>query len=149
MARVSRGDGRGPAGRNPWLVLLRKAGWAPLVAIALHWVVAFLGVRDAADNLVHFSGGAAIAYFAWHACRVFAPWIGALRAAASYAAAFTVTCTAAVFVEIVEFGSDQFLGTRVQHDLHETMLDLVFGVAGGCAALLVIALRSRREPSQT
>jgi hypothetical protein len=130
---------------NPSLTLLRKAGWAPLGAIALHWVVSVLGVREAADNLVHFCGGAAIAFFAWHACRAFAPWIGMVRPAAWHAAAFMVACTAAVFVEIFEFGSDQLLGTKVQHSLFETMMDLVSGVAGGIAALVAVAVLCRGD----
>lgn len=124
--------------------LLRRAGWAPLAAIALHWVLGWFGVRREFDHLVHFGGGAGFAYFAWHACAAFAPELGSLRPLARHAFVFAATCTAALFVEFVEFASDQLLATHVQRGMSETMFDMLASVVGGIAVLALFALGSRR-----
>ncbi len=53
----------------------------------------------------------------------------------------------AVAWEAIEFASDQLFGTRLQaHDLFDTMIDLLYGLAGGLiiAVLLVLHLKGKR-----
>jgi len=116
--------------------------------LLLHWVVVWADVREQADHLVHGSGGAAAAFFALRWCQVFGPLLGATLAWTHQLAAFCAACTAGLFVELVEFASDEFLGTRVQTSIRETMLDLVSDVVGALVALLLLALlpdNSRRR----
>ena len=73
---------------------------------------------------------------------------------ARYVLAFTAACTVAVFWEFGEFASDLVLGTHIQHDVAETLWDLVFGAGGAAIALCVItifeAIRPRySKPNQT
>jgi hypothetical protein len=123
-----------------WLLrVLVNPGWAPLAVVGLHVALAEYGLTRRFDHLLHFLGGAAIAYFF---CRVlllpshrfrFPNWM-------PYLLAFTCACTVALFWEFFEFASDQFLGTTVQQGLLETMLDLCFGVIGAAISLLIVAL---------
>ncbi len=130
--------------RAPWIAVLRRAAWAPIGTLLLHRVVVWTGVREQADHLVHGCGGAAAAYCAFVWCRVFGPRLGAVVAWTHYLAAFCVACTAGLFVELIEFAADVWLGTHVQTSIRETMLDLVSDVVGAVAALLLVAFGSRR-----
>ena len=118
--------------------MLLEPGWAPFSVIALHLVFAEYGLTERFDHLLHFLGGAAITYFLYQVMKLgsFLPdgyrWM-------NYVCAFTTGCTVAVFWEFAEFASDVFRQTSVQQSLQETMLDLVFGVLGAIAALLVVS----------
>jgi hypothetical protein len=50
---------------------------------------------------------------------------------------FGLTTTIAVLWEIGEFLSDVFLGTNIQHDVANTMRDLILGMAGGFSLLCI------------
>lgn len=128
-----------------WSKVLRRAAWAPIGVLLLHRVVVWTGVREQADHLVHGCGGAAAAYFALVWCRVFALRLGEVASWVHHLAAFCVACTAGLFVELVEFASDVWLGTHVQSSIRETMLDLVSDVVGAVAALLLVAIWPRRD----
>ena len=45
--------------------------------------------------------------------------------------------------EIAEFASDQLIGTVSQHDLADTMSDVVAGTLGGLAARVTLVLARR------
>lgn len=126
--------------------LLRRAAWAPIAAVLIQQGTLWFGVRRDADALVHFCGGAAAAFFLLRASQIFAERLGITRRGTHGLVAFAGACTAAVVCEIVEFASDQWLGSHAQESLHETMLDLVFGVTGAAIALVVVmTLDSRRR----
>ena len=105
----------------------------------MHLAFAEYGLTQRYDHLLHFLGGASIAYFL---LGLFASlpslftssprWVHCLLA-------FTSSCTVAVFWEFAEFASDRFMGTSIQQSVSETVLDLAFGVAGAFSTLLVIA----------
>ena len=130
-----------------WLLrLLLNPGWAPLAVVVLHLVLAGYGLTQRLDHLLHFLGGASIAYF-------FLGLFASLPAARSpswvlYLLTFAWACTIAVFWEFAEFASDQFRGTAIQQSVPETMLDLLFGVLGALTTLagagLLSLLRGRR-----
>ena len=121
-----------------FLRILIDPGWAPFSVVLFHVVLAEFGLTHRFDHLLHFLGGAAIAYFFFRFLALLAliptthPWL-------IYAATFTSSCTAALFWEFVEFASDVFLHTNVQQSLSETMLDLLFGVLGALSSLTLIA----------
>jgi hypothetical protein len=132
-----------PSLRSALTEIVRRAAWAPLAVLVVHAAAAWLGWRREADNLVHFLGGAAAAYFTLRCLEILGPLLGAMRRGTRLAVAFFGACTAAVFCELVEFASDSWLGTEVQQSLRETMLDLVAGVAGAAVTLVAIVVGRR------
>jgi len=84
------------------------------------------------DIPMHIAGGFAIAYF----------FSGSLRALEEYKLlhplehlledilVFTLTCTAAIFWEFLEYISDHWIKTHAQPGLEDTLLDLLMGIAG-------------------
>lgn len=130
--------------------VLVNPGWAPLGVVLAHLVLAELGLTDRFDRVLHFAGGAAIAYFALGlAVRARGRFVKA-PLWFLYLFAFTATCTVAVFWEFAEFASDRFMGTAVQRGLEGTILDLIYGVLGALGCLVVsVAFRklsTRRAP---
>lgn len=121
------------------LRLLLNPGWAPLAVVLLHVVLAEFGLTHRFDHLLHFLGGASVAYFLHGILLWFGPRVGLGPQWISYLVAFTGACTVAVFWEFGEAASDHWLGTHVQQSLIETMLDLFCGVLG---AMLITALRA-------
>lgn len=124
-----------------WLIrLLVNPGWAPLGVVALFLILAGWGLTHRYDHLLHFLGGASIAYFVVGLSAslptLFARtprWIVLLLV-------FTSSCTVAVFWEFAEFSLDRFWGTSTQLSLSETILDLALGVAGALTTLVMIAV---------
>ncbi|MCS7337175.1 MAG: hypothetical protein NZ739_02920 [Verrucomicrobiae bacterium] len=121
-----------------WWVLA-SVGWAPLGVVALHLVLAEFGLTERFDAMLHFWGGAAVAYFVFGLV-VRSPGLAPkIQGPFSYLFAFTCACTAAVFWEFAEFALDRFEGTAIQGGLVETMLDLLHGVSGALVAALGMA----------
>lgn len=122
------------------LQLLRKAAWAPISVLIFHAVIAETPHRQACDFVMHFSGGAAIAYFFFVALGEFQSWFGAPTLLGRLLFAFTMACTVGVFWELGEQFSDTFLGSHIQKSLAETQSDLLANTAGAVSALVVIFL---------
>jgi len=60
---------------------------------------------------------------------------------------FTLACTAGVFWEFAEVGSDTFLHTHIQRSVDEAMRDLIADASGAALMLLGIHFwRKRRNP---
>lgn len=127
------------AGR--WVLgVLVNPGWAPLGVVILHLLLAEFGLTERFDRLLHFLGGAAIAYFVFGLINR-APGLAAgIPSWFLYLFAFTAVCTVATFWEFGEFASDQFMGTAIQRGLTETIRDLFYGVLGALACLVITAL---------
>lgn len=122
------------------LQLLRKAAWAPISVLIFHAIIAETPYRQASDFVMHFSGGAAIAYFFFVALGEFQSWLGAPTLLGRLLFSFTMACTVGVFWEIGEQFSDTFLGSHIQKSLPETMSDLLANTTGAVSALMVIYL---------
>jgi hypothetical protein len=120
--------------------LLRRAGWAPILVFVLHAMVARTPLRQPLDFWIHFLGGAAIAYFLFHAQHHFQRLLGVPTSFGRYLFAFALACTTGVFWEFGELFSDTFLHTHIQKSLHETMSDLMADAAGAIASLLFVSL---------
>ena len=123
--------------------IFRIGGWAPLLVFFIHEAGAnIFNVYNhwpAFDVPMHFFGGLAIAFF-------FSRLFQTLPRELPYNQRVVVlemililslTATAAVFWEFLEFGMDQTLGTNVQVSLANTMKDMALGIAGGCLYILL------------
>lgn len=122
------------------LRLLVNPGWAPLGVVVMHLAFAEYGWTQRFDHLLHFLGGASVAYFLFGSFALLPSLIASSPRWVRYLLAFTSSCTVAVFWEFAEFASDRFMGTSIQQSLSETVLDLVFGAVGAFSTLLVIAV---------
>jgi hypothetical protein len=131
-----------------WLLrLLVNPGWAPLGVVVMHLAFAHYGLTHRFDHLLHFVGGASIAYFLFGLLASLPSPFASIPSWAQYLLVFTTSCTVAVFWEFAEFASDRFLGTSVQQSVTETMLDLTFGVVGASTTLVVKAVFRRLSKS--
>jgi hypothetical protein len=132
-----------------FLRLLRRAAWAPIAVLIFHAIVAETPYRKALDFTMHFSGGAAIAYFSFVALHEFRSLLGMPTAFGRYLFSFALTCTVGMFWEIGEYFSDVFLSTHIQKELTNTMSDLIADAAGALSALaLVFLIRRFKKPDR-
>ena len=111
--------------------------------LVLHEFIPKRTWRDQLDFCLHFSGGASIAFFMYHALGTFERVVGDLTRAGRNLFGYTLACTTGVFWEFGELLSDTFLGTRIQRSLRETMSDLVADATGAALALILIQLASK------
>jgi len=124
---------------------IRNTGiWAPITVLILHQVLHSKEWHDPIDWFNHFSGGLSFSYFTWKSLPYITRWSGPLTPLGRLATAFLSGCTAALLWEIGEFLSDTFLHTRIQHDVRETMTDIVNGLLGTSATVLVLLLLNPR-----
>jgi hypothetical protein len=56
--------------------LSRQAAWAPILVLLIHQIVLRTPWRRELDFWMHFSGGLAAAYLAWHGLVCFEKWLG-------------------------------------------------------------------------
>ena len=130
-------------------MLLLRAGWAPAAVLLAHQLISRSAYRQSLDFAIHFSGGMAIAFFAYHALGCFAPLVGDLRAVARYLFSFALACTVGLFWEFGELFSDVVLRTHIQRTIRETMRDLIAATTGALLALsLVFAWQLLRRRSR-
>ena len=132
---------------TPFLRLMLRAAWAPLLVLALHQSVLRTPWRQPLDFAMHYSGGVAISFFLWHALDCFAHWFGALTAFARYLFTFALACTVGLFWEFAELFSDVVYHTHIQHSVHETMRDLIADATGALTTLTgVFIVRCVHKP---
>ena len=122
-----------------WQVAIRAA-WAPLLVIVFRWIAIELHIRKQLDHVIHFSGGLAICYFIYRCLDIGSFYVGDLRTWVRYFLTFTASCTVALFWEFAELASDLFLGTHIQHNVLETLWDLVYGTLGATVTLTLILI---------
>jgi len=120
---------------RPLLRLLLRAGWAPLVVLLFHQWLLHTPYRQQLDFVMHYSGGVAIAFFLWHALDCFAHWFGKLTPFARYLFTFALACTVGLFWEFAELYSDVVYGSHIQHNVRETMRDLIADATGALTTL--------------
>ena len=125
--------------------LLMRAGWAPVLVLVMHAVVVRTPWRTPLDFWMHFSGGAAIAFFWFHAIDCFGALLGRVTALGRFLFSFSLACTVGVFWEFGELFSDVFLGTVIQKSINETMSDLIADAAGAVVSLGVVYAIGRRS----
>ncbi len=131
--------------RENVLGLLRRAAWAPAAVIIFHAIVASTPYRQALDFPVHFLGGAAAAYFFYHAFGFAGDLLGKPTRLGRFVFAYALACTVGVFWEIAEFAAGLWLGANIQLTMAETMWDLVADVSGALLALALVRVFGRAE----
>ena len=116
-----------------------KALWAPPLVYILHSLAAdWLGHEPYVDPMMHFSGGAAIAFF-------FLQSAECCRRSISNQWVFGLTLLVAIAWEIMEYSLSVYHGWSMSWDLANSLRDLFLGM---CGAALIIFLNTRKKRSQ-
>jgi len=123
--------------------VLLQALWAPASILMLSVVVARLARADGLWSLLHFLGGAAVAFFYCRLAGIALPMTVAWR----YLFAFALACTTALGWELAEFAIDQVAGTSLQEGRVDTMSDLMLSVCGAALFLAFAAITSWKAPA--
>lgn len=126
------------------LMWARKAAWAPVVVLVVHRIVGKTPWRQDLDFAMHFSGGMAAAYGAWHALSCFERWLGSLTLIGRLLFSFALACVVGLFWEFAELASDVFRGTHIQHSVRETMRDLIADACGAVVTLSLVSWTARK-----
>lgn len=114
-----------------------RAAWAPIAVVLVQQIVArFYDI----DWLMHFFGGAAMAFFFYQGLLLWESSIGRLLPIVRHLLAFGLTCGVVIAWELTEFTSDRLFETRFQASIPETMGDQLSGVIGAIFILGCIAL---------
>ena len=120
------------------LRVMKDAAWAPISVFVLHVVFArIFGHEPYVDPVIHFLGGAAIAFFFWCCVEAAPGLVGAPTRLAINALVIGLATLAAVLWELGELMSDILLGTNIQHSAPNTRRDLSLGVAGAVVFVIV------------
>ena len=126
--------------------LIALGAWAPVLVFAVHLVLA--GVFDAyhrwhpIDIPMHLTGGMAIAFFISRSVRALLASIDRrILAPLEMVLVVSLTASAAVCWEFMEFGFDRVTGSNVQPGLANTIQDMALGIVG---AFVVVAFRMRQ-----
>ena len=123
--------------------MLREALWAPAAIVVLNVIVAGLPQADGLWSLLHFVGGAAVAFFYYKLAGIAVPMVTAWR----YLFAFALACATALAWELGEFALDQTFGTTLQEGRVDTISDLMLSVCGAALFLAFAAITSWRAPA--
>jgi len=123
----------------------RQTAWAPVLVLLIHQIVLRTPWRRELDFWMHFSGGLAAAYLAWHGLVCFERWLGRVTHAGRCLFSFGLACTIGVFWEFAELASDVFRGTHIQHSIHETMRDLIADACGATLTLILTDSFARKQ----
>jgi hypothetical protein len=122
--------------------VLGVGGWAPLLVFATHVVAAeVIDVYSGWPRLdvpMHVAGGVAIAYFL-SGCFQALPHDRIRRSLMIVLEALLIaslTTTAAVVWELIEFAVDAITGSNLQVSLTNTMQDLALGMLGAAAVVV-------------
>ncbi len=129
--------------------MTRRALWLPASVFVVHVVASrfFLAYEffPRLDIPMHLLGGVAIGFL----------WYVALETASArrlvrrpervvrMVLLFSLVCAAAVFWEFAEWVSDHTIGTHAQQGLEDTLKDMLLGIIGGVAFLVVAEGRTR------
>lgn len=120
----------------------RQAAWAP-------WLVFFSAAAMTAsgayashpelDMPTHFVGGIAITYFFSVSISRSEDLVGPIPTAIQRVLAISLTSTASIVWEFMEFLVDVNLGTRMNNGVSDTLCDFLFGLLG---AIFLVLLES-------
>ena len=126
--------------------MFRVGGWAPLLVFGVHVVLSRVFnayvVFPPTDIPMHFAGGVAMAIFISGCFQALPREVvrSSRIVVLELVLVGSLTTTAAVLWEFVEFACDQAFGSNIQRGLGNTMQDMGLGIAG---AVVVMAVRLR------
>jgi hypothetical protein len=116
-----------------------KALWAPALVYFLHSLAAdWLGHEPYVDPVMHFSGGAAIAFFFWRSAEC-------IPRSISTRWVFGLTALVAIAWEIAEYLLSLSNGWAMFWSPANALRDVVLGMSG---AVLIIFLYTNSKPRQ-
>jgi hypothetical protein len=129
--------------------ILRIGGWVPLLVFTIHLflsgVVHVYDMWPPFDIPMHFAGGLAIALFVSRCFQTLPREDVRIRKSRVVLLELvligSLTATAAVCWEFMEFTGDRLFGSNVQLGLANTMQDMAMGILG---AMVVMLVRSRQ-----
>ena len=120
-----------------------KALWAPPLVFILHSLAARrYGHEPYVDPIIHFAGGAAVAWLFWQSACCLRRYLGNPPVLRLALLAFGMATLTAVGWEFMEYGLSVSKGYAENWDLLNSLRDLVLGM-GGAALVLGIATRGR------
>lgn len=129
-----------------WKVF-KAGGWFPSLVFVSHLILKYIiqiyRYWPHADMPLHFFGGMSIAFFVSGSYQILRHE-GAKRSRVvllELVLIVSLTATAAVFWEFMEFASDHFFATNLQGSLLNTMMDLIMGMLGATIILTVRAIQ--------
>jgi hypothetical protein len=116
-----------------------KALWAPALVFILHAMTAeWLGHEPYVDPVIHFSGGAAIAFFFWRSAEC-------CQRSISNQWVFGLTTLVAIAWEVMEYLILIYHGWAMAWDPANSLRDLALGM---CGAALIIFLKIKNKRRQ-
>lgn len=122
---------------SKWFV---RAAWAP-VAVVL--VQQLFSRSNETDLLMHFFGGAAMAFFFYQGTLVFDSLLGRPLPILRHLLVLGLICGVVIAWELLELTSDRLFDSRFQASISETMGDQFCGVLGSTVILGGIAVIER------
>jgi hypothetical protein len=126
--------------------IAREALWAPVAVVVVHWVAGRQwGHEPYVDPVMHFMGGAAVAFFFLRAAECGRRYLGDLSLLARALLALGLSALAAVAWEFGEFLLDRYRWGPLQRGLTNTMRDLFLGVGGALLYIGTHAVFARRH----
>lgn len=130
-------------------LIISRGAWAPTLVILVHqFLVLSIGHHVSFDPYFHFAGGLAGALFIDVVVEAVPDIFGKPSPLGLCLFAFTGVCTAALFWEFVEFGSDELFHTHIQISVRETLGDLALGATGAAAFVALSYVRRARKRSR-
>jgi hypothetical protein len=129
-----------------WLKIVgqiaKEAFWAPLAVFTAHYLVTKrLDHEPYVDPVMHFAGGAAVAFLFWRSIAGWQRYKGACAVANPVLLAFGLALLVGIAWELMEYLLFVYRGTTHWWTLLNTLRDLALDAGG--AALLLIWLRRR------
>jgi hypothetical protein len=129
--------------------LLLGAGWAPAAVIVLHNLAAGIFKHEPyVDPIIHFLGGASMAFFIHAACRSEPKFLGAPSRFAVELISLGMTTVVGLCWELAELLADRTIGSHTQTSVSNTLRDLALDVLGAVAYLAVARLTTRTRLRQ-
>ncbi|MAE66048.1 MAG: hypothetical protein CMJ18_17385 [Phycisphaeraceae bacterium] len=123
----------------------KESGWAPVVVLILHEVLAgIFGHEPYVDPVIHFLGGAAAAFLLRCSVSCASGLMGRPSRVATDLLAFGLATVVAVIWELGELLSDLLLGSNIQRSAPNTLRDLALGMAGALAYLVLRRVAASR-----
>ena len=126
----------------------KEAIWAPVaVYIVHHFLGERFGHEPYIDPVMHFAGGAAVAFLFWRSITIWQRQRGDFAAAKPVLLVFGLAVLVAMAWELMEYLIFVYNGTTKWWTLLNTLRDLALGATG--AALLLAWLRRREQGARS
>ena len=128
--------------------VVKEAAWAPASVYAAHHLVTeWLDHEPYVDPVMHFAGGAAVAFLFWRSITIWQRQRGDFAAAKPVLLVFGLAVLVAMAWELMEYLIFFYNGTTKWWSLLNTLRDVALGATG--AAVLLAWLRRRDQGARS